>query len=99
MVEIEEHGRGRVAGVGQSGCCGDVLEVSMPIILEHHIAATDGRDVEIRVAVVVDIRKRDGYADLAGNGSAGGCGDVFELSTAKVPPQLIAAHLTDKVDV
>ena len=71
----------------------------MTVVLEQHVAAAHGRDVEVRVAVVVDVGKGRGDADLSGNSNTRGRSDLLELAAAGVPPQLIAAHLTDEVDV
>ena len=71
----------------------------MAVVLEQHVAAADGRDVEVGVAVVVDVGKRRGHADLVRHRHAGRGGDVLELAAAGVLPELIAADLVDEVDV
>jgi hypothetical protein len=43
--------------------------------------------------------ERRRHADLAGDGHAGHRRDVLEAAAAEIPPELIAAHLADEVDV
>ena len=69
------------------------------VVLEQDVAGAHRGDVEIGVAVVVDVGERGRDADLAGDGDAGGRGDVLELAAADVLPQLVAADLVRKVDV
>ena len=85
MVVVEEHRRRRVADVVEAGCRGDVLEVALAVVLEQHVAAAHGGDVEIRVAVVVDVGERGRDADLAGDRDAGRRRDVLELAAAEIP--------------
>jgi len=80
-------------------CFRDVAEVSVPVVLEEHVAAAHRRDVQIRMAVVVDVGKRRGYGDLARDPDAGGLRDVLEPAAAEIPPQLIAADLTREIHV
>ena len=54
-VVVEEHAPRRVADVVQAGGGGDVAEAALAVVLEQHVAAAHGRDVEIGVAVVVDV--------------------------------------------
>ncbi len=73
--------------------------MAVAVVLEQHVAASNGRDVEIGIAVVVDIGERRRDADLAGYAHTGRLRDVLELAAAEVPPELIAADLIQKVDV
>ena len=69
------------------------------VVLEQHVAAADGRDVQIRIAIVVDVGERGRHADLARHADAGRCRDVLEPAAAEIPPELVAADLVDEVDV
>ena len=71
----------------------------LAVVLEQHVAAADRRDVQVGVAVVVDVGKRGGDADLARHRDAGRRRDVLKLAAAGVLPQLVAADLVDEVDV
>ena len=88
-----------MADVAEAGRRGDVAEVAVAVVLEQHVAAAHGGDVEIRVAVVVDVGERGRHADLPGDRHAGRRGDVLELAAAQIPPELVAADLADEVDV
>ena len=85
--------------VVQSRCGGHVLELPLAVVLEQHVAAAHGGDVEIGVAVVVDVGERRRHADLAVHRNARRSRDVLELAAAEIPDELIAAHLAQKVDV
>ncbi len=98
-VVVEEHGAGGMAGVVHARGRRDVAEAPAPVVLEQHVAGTNGRDIQIRVAVVVDIGERRRNADLAIDLYAGRRGDVLESAAAKVPGELVAADLVDEVHV
>ena len=85
--------------VVQSRCGGHVLELALAIVLEQHVAAADGGDVEIGVAVVVDVGERRRHADLAVHRNACRSRDVLKLAAAEISDELIAADLAQKVDV
>ena len=69
------------------------------VVFEEHVAAAHGRDVEIGVAVVVDVGERGRHAHLVGHRHAGRGGDVLERAPAEVSPELIAADLRHEIDV
>ena len=71
----------------------------LAVVLEEHVAAAGRGHVEVLVAVVVDIGEGGRDADLARDRHAGRRGDVLEAAAAEIPPQLVAAHLADEVDV
>ena len=99
VVVVEEHRGRRVSRVVEAGRHGNVFEVPLAVVLEEHVAAADRGHVEVLVAVVVDIGEGGRDVDLARNRHAGrGC-DVLEAPAAEIPPQLVAAHLADEVDV
>ena len=70
-VVVEEDGPGRVPDVVQAGRRGNVAEASAAVVLEEDVSGAHGRDVEVRVAVVVDIGEGRRDADLAGHGDTG----------------------------
>src|SRR5712692_4976838 len=88
-----------MADVVEAGLLGDVLEMALAVILEEDVSAPHGRDVEVRVAVVVDVREGGRDADAILQCDAGLLGDVRELAVAEVPPELVAAELVDEVNV
>ncbi len=98
-VVVEEDRRRGMAGVPGAGGCRDVAEMSSPIVLEEHVAAADGRHVEVWVTVVIDVGKRRGRADAALDRHACRRRDVFKAPAPEVSPQLIAARLTEEIDV
>ena len=98
-VVVEEHGARRVPGVAEARRRGDVTEAALAVVLEEHVAGPDRRDVQIRIAVVVDVGKRGRHADLARHRDTGRGGDVLEPAAADILPELVAAHLVDEVDV
>ena len=55
VVVEEDRSRRRMADVAQAGGGGDVAEAALAVVLEQHVAAAHGGDVEIDVAVVVDV--------------------------------------------
>ena len=58
--------------------------MALAIVLEQHVAAAHGRDVEIGIAVVVDVGEGRRHADLAVHRNAGRSRDVLELAAAKI---------------
>ncbi len=59
----------------------------------------DGGDEQVRIAVVVHIRKRAGAADPARQPYARLLRDVFKLPAAQIAEQLIGPPLVDKINV
>ena len=88
-----------MADVSQAGGGGDITEAALAIVLEQHVATAHGRDVEIDIAIVVDVGEAGRHADLAGDSDAGRCRDVLEPAAAGVPPELIASDLVDEVEI
>jgi hypothetical protein len=78
---------------------GDIAEASATQVFEEHVAAADRGDVEVGVAVVVDVCERCSHRDLARHGHAGRHRDVFEPAAARVAPEFVAADLVDKVQI
>ena len=85
--------------VVQSRRRGDVAEAALAVVLEQHVAAANRRDVQIGIAVVVDVGKRGRDADLARDRHAGGRRDVLKLAAAEIFPEFVAADLVDEIDV
>ena len=75
------------------------LKRPLAVVLEEHVAAADRRDVEIRVAVVVDVGERGRDADLGRHAHAGRGRDVLEPAAAEIPPELVPADLVHEIDV
>ena len=98
-VVVEEHGARRVPDVAEARGRGDVAETPLSVVLKEHVAAANGRDVEVRVPVVVDVGKRSGHADLARHRHSGRGRDVLELAAAGILPEAVGSDLVDEVDV
>ena len=98
-VEVEEHRAGGMRHQIDARLFADVLEVSVSVVLEQHIAAAYRGDEQILIAVVVDVGERGGDADSAGQPDARLLRDVPEPASAQILPQLVAADLVDEVDV
>jgi hypothetical protein len=82
-----------------AGLLRDVGEAAVTVVLEQHVAATNGGDHQILIAVVVEIAKGRRHADAIGERDAGLFRDVGEPSAAEILPELVAADLVDEVDV
>ena len=87
-VVVEEGRAGAPAGTRDTGCRGDVNEMSVAIVLQQDIAAV-GRHVEIGVPVVVEIAGRDAHPVSAHAGAAP-VGDVLERAVAAIAVQAAA---------
>ena len=99
VVVVEEHRTRRMAFVPGAGCLGDVPEGPAADVLEQAVSRANGGDVEVRIAVVVDVRERGRHGDAVGEGDTRLVGDVFELAAAGIPPQRVSAGLGDEQDV
>ena len=99
VVVVEEDGAGGMAGVVHAGFPGDVPKVSAPVVFEEEVAAADGRDEEVLVAVVVGVREGGRDAHAVRQGHARLARDVPEAAVPDVLPELVAAELVDEVDV
>jgi hypothetical protein len=98
-VVVEEGHAGWMARVRQASLRGDVLEMAFAVVLEHRVTGAHGADVEVHVAVVVDIGKRGGDRNAVGQARSRLGGDVLELAAAEVLPELVSAQLWDEIDI
>jgi hypothetical protein len=69
------------------------------VVLEHLVAAAHGGHIQVRVAVIVDVGKGGRHAHPVSDRDPCRCRYVFKFSAAEVSPQLIAADLTDEINV
>ncbi len=99
VVVVEEDGAGGVADIVEARFLRDVPEVALPVVLEEDVSAAHGRDVKVRISVVVDVGERGRHADPVLHGDACRLSDVDELAVAQVLPELVASDLVDEVDV
>ena len=98
-IVVEEDGARRMAHVVEPGRRGDVAEPAAASVLEQEVSATNGGDVEIGIAIVVDVGKGRRDADSIGGPDAGPLRPVLEPSAAQVPPEPVGAHLGGEVQV
>src|SRR5262245_14701281 len=77
----------------------DVAKLAAAQILEENVAVANGRDEEILVAVIVDIRERRRDMDASGQGGARGFRDFLEFTASQVSPELIGSKLIHEIQV
>ena len=82
-----------------AGLFRNIFEVPVSVVLEQHIAAANGRDEQVLVAIVVNVAEGGGYADAARHSNAGFLSNVSEFPVSQVLPKLVASNLVDEVDV
>ncbi len=91
-VGVEEGGAGappRVAGARFLGDVGKEHPAGLGAVVAQQGVATDVGDVEVGIAVAVDVADGNPHA-VAAVVAAGACRDVFEAAVAAVAPQLVA---------
>ena len=98
-VVVKEHGAGRMAFVPGTGCIGYVAESPAPDVFIQAVSLANSRDVEVCIAVVVDVRERGSDGNSVGQGHARFAGDVFEFAAAGISPQRISAGLGDEQNI
>src|SRR5262249_1500189 len=100
-VEIKERRAGGMSRAlrRQAGRRGDVLEPSAPKVFEQNVAHAHGGHEEIRLAVVVDVRKGCGHANLVGQADARGGRDILELAMTQIAPELAGSQLIDEINI
>ena len=87
-IVVEKGGAGAPAGAGDPCTRGDVGEMAVAVSFQQYVRAEIG-DVQIDVAVVVEIACCDPHSVIADIGAAAGR-DVLEHSAATVAKQVIA---------
>jgi len=79
--------------------CRDVGELPVAVVLEQDVSHLDRGDIEVRVAVVVDVGEGTCDAHAIRQCDSSRLGDVLEPPIAQVSPQLVPAELGREVDV
>src|SRR5262249_26973195 len=98
-VVIEKHRTRGMADVVDARRLRDVFEMTTSVVLKEDGSATDGRDEEILIAVVVDIRKRCGHADSVSEADTSFGRYVPETASSEILPNLAAAELADEIQI
>src|SRR5438128_2881026 len=97
LVEVEEDRAGGVPDVSEARLFCDVAEPPVSEVFEQRVAHPDGGDEEVRQAIVVDVRKGSGYANLPGHADAGCGGDILEGSVSPVSQKLVTPQMVAKL--
>src|SRR5205814_7263826 len=86
-------------GVSESSLLRYVLESAASEVMEEPITVPYGGHKQIRLPIIVDVRKGCSHTDLITHTYAGFLGNVFEPAAAQIPPKFVAAGLAGKVQV
>ena len=98
-IVVKEDGREGVTAMVQAGSRGDLLELPSPVIEEQPIARAHLGDVQVGIAIIVDVRERDAGANTARRRDSGGPSDVLEPAASQVAVERVVTGLVDEVDV
>ena len=88
-----------MADITDTSALGNVCESPLAIILEEEIAHSHRSHEQVGISVVVEIGKAPGHTDPLRDAQTSLLGDLFEPSPPDIAPELIAADLTQKIDV
>ena len=88
-VIVDECGARAPAGAGDAGLRRHIDEVAVTVVLQQHVVA-EGGDVQIGVAVVVEVAGRHAHS-VSRDAGAAPFGDVFEGAVAAVAIQAVSA--------
>src|ERR1043166_6370949 len=77
----------------------DVLEFSLPQVLEKEVAHPNGGDKQIRQTIIIDVSERSGDEYFIPQPHSCRCGYVLKFSLAEVAPKFIASDLIHEIQV
>ena len=98
-IIVEEDHPGGVPGVGKAGLGGDLPEPAAAKVLIAVVPVTDGRDDEVRIAIVIEIGEGGCDGNLILQANACERGDLLEPAVAEVAPELVGAELGEEEQV